>query len=177
MDNTNKAPDFLGVFQEIKGKMPRKIAVKAKNFFKEGFAKGGFTDGSFEEWQKTTNPLARKTMYDKGDLQNSIRTLQESQKRVEVGSELIYAKLHNEGGVITVTPKMKKYWWAKYREFAGSSKSKKVNAKAEFCRSMALQKVGKKIRIPKRQFIGESETLMLQLNEEFVNGVETKLKE
>lgn len=187
MDNTNKAPDFQGIFLKVKGEMPRKISVKAKNFFKEGFAKGGFTDASFQEWAKSSSPFTRKTMYNKGTLQNSIRSLQESKERVEVGTELEYAKIHNEGGTITVTPKMKKYWWAKYREFAGSvtrtkkgavsAKGRKANAKAEYCKRMALMKVGSKIKIPKRQFIGESDTLMKQLNEQFVEGIETQLKE
>ena len=177
----------MGAYLKVKSKMPRKVAVKAKNFFKDGFAKGGFTDESFQEWQKGISPLARKTMYNKGDLQNSIRSFQESEERVEVGTELHYAKIHNEGGTITVTPKMKKYWWAKYREYAGSitytkkgkvsAKGRKANEKAEFCKRMALMKVGSKIKIPKRQFIGESDTLMKQLNEQFIDNIELELKE
>lgn len=187
MDNKNKYPDFLGIFMKIKRKAPRKVAVKSKNFFKESFAKGGFTDVSFQEWPKTTNPLARKTMYNKGDLQNSIRSIQETKERVEVGTEIQYAKIHNEGGAITVTPALKAHFWKEYYKHMGNVKlgkrggilasSAKTNAKAQYCKNIALKKVGSKIKISKRQFIGESETLMRQLNDLFIDAVEKGLKE
>lgn len=77
-----------------------------------------------------------------------------------------YAKIHNEGGTIPVTRKMKGYFWIKYREAMaqrtfkrnGSQRNDKknrgINSAAEFYRAMALKKVGSKIIIPKRQFIG-----------------------
>lgn len=72
---------------------------------------------------------------------------------------------------------MKKFWWAKYYEFAGRIKKTKggktsqskanllTNAKAEYCKRMALMEVGSKVKIPKRQFIGESKTLIKQFVE------------
>ena len=76
------------------------------------------------------------------------------------------AQIHNEGGDITVTAKMKKFFWAKYYELGGKVKYKKdgstskgnikISEDAEFFRNMALMKVGSKIHIPKRQFIGHA---------------------
>lgn len=79
---------------------------------------------------------------------------------------LPYAAIHNEGGTIRVTAKMKRYFWAKYIEATGSitykkdgrkrntQRNRKLDANAEFYKAMALKKVGSKIIIPKRQFIG-----------------------
>lgn len=78
------------------------------------------------------------------------------------------AQIHNEGGDIVVTAKMKKFFWAKYYELSGKVKYKKngdksnsrsavrISAEAEFYRNMALMKVGSKIHIPQRQFIGHA---------------------
>lgn len=70
---------------------------------------------------------------------------------------------------------MKKFWWAQYYKLAGT-KRKNANTKAEFCRRMALMPVGKKIKIPRRQFIGESAVLMKQFDEWLKNTVEMTLK-
>jgi len=76
------------------------------------------------------------------------------------------AQIHNEGGDIVVTAKMKKFFWAKYYEVSGKIKLKKdgstikgslkINDEAESFRFMALMKIGSKIHIPKRQFIGHA---------------------
>jgi phage gpG-like protein len=78
------------------------------------------------------------------------------------------AQIHNEGGDIKVTPKMKRFFWAKYYELSGKIKYKKSGEKSQsrsavklsddaaFFRNMALMPVGSKIHIPKRQFIGHA---------------------
>lgn len=81
--------------------------------------KKGWTGDSFEPWGEAKSPLGRKLMYNKGYLMNSIETLQESESKVETGTRVRYAKIHNEGGTITVTPQMKRFWWAKYYELSG----------------------------------------------------------
>lgn len=61
-----------------------------------------------------------------------------------------YASIHNEGGELTITTKMKKYFWAKHIE----AKNTKNIIEAEQFKAMALKPIGSKIIIPKRQFIG-----------------------
>ena len=79
-------------------------------------------------------------------------------------SNLPYAQIQNEGGKIKVTAKMKKFFWAKYKELTGKVKKGKngkplksslgVSKVAEYYKAMALKKVGSIIEIPQRQFIG-----------------------
>ena len=167
---------------------PRFVAIESKNFFKDGFKKGGWTDKSFQEWKPRKSPLGgQKVLIGKDNTKNlmqSIRTVEKNQNRVRTGSDLEYAETHNEGAEITVTANMKKFWWAKYDELSGKVKKTntgkmsrakanlRANAKAEYCKNMALMKVGSKIKIPKRQFIGESQTLMKQFDEWFAAEVE-----
>jgi len=82
-------------------------------------------------------------------------------------SSLPYAAIHNEGGMITVTQKMKRYFWAMYykasgavtynvktRKAAKTARNTRLSTEAQFFKAMALKKVGSKIKIDQRQFIG-----------------------
>lgn len=84
-----------------------------------------------------------------GALRRSIRgTVRRN--TVQFSSSLTYASIHNEGGTLTVTTRMKKYFWAKYRQATGSlsttktgkvSRSKRnlrLSAMAQFYKAMAL---------------------------------------
>ena len=100
-----------------------------------------------------------------GKLRRSIRA-QVTNNSVSWSSSEPYAAIHNEGGTITVTAKMKRFFWAKFYELAGkvrhkkdgstSRSSVKLSKQAEFYRNLALMKVGTKIKIPQRQFLGDA---------------------
>ena len=115
--------------------------------------------------------------------------------RVKIQNTLVYAEIHNEGGEITVTKKMKSYFWSQYykRGLVGGmysqAKGKKnqqkadtFNKEAEFWRNMALKKVGSKIKIPKRQFLGEhpevdrivKDIINQELQNFIANGISTR---
>ena len=186
MANTNKIPDFLKLAINVKQNASRYAAVESEKFFKNSFNRGGFTDVSFVPWKKTGNPLGgNKTLYKNGDLQRNIHRQLETTERVIVVSDLSYSEIQNNGGSITVTSQMKKFFWAKYYEFAGKvkktavkgtiSKSKsniKTSSKAEFCKGMALKKVGDKIKIEERQYMGESKMMMAGFDEWFGGHIE-----
>lgn len=178
MAKSNKVPDFNKIAEKLIKNSSRYAASESVKFFKESFVKGGFTDISFEAWVKNKNPLAgKKTMYNKGNLMQSIRKVSATTEKIIIESQMPYSEIHNEGGTITVTEQMKKFFWSKYYEFSQKTSrtkkgeqrktqsNRKLNSKAEFCKAMALMKVGSKIKIPKRQFMGHSQTMMLQFDE------------
>lgn len=191
MARNNKPPDFSLQAKKLIKSRPRMVAVESAKFFKECFVKGGFTDTAFQGWRARVSPLGgKKILIGKDNTMNlmqSIRTLEESEQRVRTGTDLIYAEIHNDGGLITVTDKMKRFWWAKYYEFAGNIKRNKdgkasqsarnrlINDKANYCKLMALMKPGSKIEIPRRRFIGESKVLLNQFEGWFASEIE-KLK-
>jgi phage gpG-like protein len=69
---------------------------------------------------------------------------------VTASSPMPYAQIHNEGGEIIVTQKMKGFFWFKHKE----AKENGQKQDAEHWKNLALMKVGKKITIPERRFVG-----------------------
>jgi len=120
-------------------------------------------------WPASTIPNRRGSLMARsGDLRKSIRAqVTPGANTVTFTSSMPYARIQNEGGVIIVTEKMKKYFWAMYYSLVGkvtynvktktanfNSKTQKLTAEAKYWRSMALKKAGSKVTIRQRQFIG-----------------------
>lgn len=177
MNNNNTVPDFLLMAKDLTDNAQRYAGSESVKFFKESFVKEGFTDSSFKAWQKTSNPMSgKRTLYGKGILMQSIRKTVQNKQRIEVESNTDYSEIQNNGGTITVTAQMKRFFWAKYYELSGKVKKTstgivsrsrsnvKISSKAEFCKRMALMEVGTKIKIPQRQFMGNSQTMMNQFD-------------
>lgn len=122
-----------------------------------------------EKWERRKSPIrpGRAILVDTGKLRQSIRS-QSTDTSIRFFCALPYAGIHNDGGEIKVTRKMKAFFWHKYYEATGSFGRKKngerrndkrtiqLSTEAEFWKCMALMKVGQSITIPKRQFLGAS---------------------
>lgn len=107
-------------------------------------------------------------------------------EKIAFSNSMAYASIQNEGGEITVTAKMKRYFWAMYYQASGSvtttkvkgkvSKSKKNTAlsiEAQQFKALALMPIGKKIKIPSRRVIGPHPRIR-----EIISGVvDSHLKE
>ena len=139
------------------------LKVELLDEFDKNFERKAFFD---HPWKETKMPNRRGSlMMRTGALRRSIRATSNDQL-IRFSSSLPYASIHNEGGVITVTQKMKRYFWAMYYKTSGAvSKTKKGEARntnrnkamsleASYWKAMALKKVGSKIKIEQRQFIG-----------------------
>lgn len=123
------------------------IQVDLTQEFDRNFERKAFFN---EKWKKTkfnynNGSLLQRT----GKLRGSITATIEGNS-IQFKSNMPYAKIHNEGGTITVTPEMKRYFWAMYIK-GGRSKNK--SQKQSMLKAMALKKVGSQIKIEKRQFI------------------------
>ena len=167
--------------QEILHALRRTIPVKvgriAKDHFQEGFRQGGFQDNGTQAWQRKKRPdKYGPLMSSRQNLYGSIY-YQPGDASVTVGTSAPYAEIHNEGGDIKVTAKMKRFFWAKYRETNGGSwKRNAKNEEAEFWKTLALMKVGAKIHIPQRKFIGESQELNQKINQKIGDEIEKILR-
>ena len=171
-NNNFPIPDFEAAFKMLLNDLPRYVEVTAKNFFVDSFHKQGFTNESFEEWEKRNQPDYRPggaILTATGALRNSIHTIDANTNNVTIGTYAAYAKIHNEGGTITlpVTKKMKKYFWYMYKITQ--------NEKWKF---MALtKKQTLKLKFPKRQFIGDSVVLMNNIEQWFFKEIEKRIKQ
>lgn len=138
--------------QYIKESVPVVIGVEAVRFFKNAFRKGGLN----KKWEARKIPRPGSTnnqnvLIKDEHLMDSIDYKVEGDS-VVIFSDLPYAEIHNEGGTISVTAQMKKYFWAKHYE----AKEAGLVDVADLWKACAL---AKKITIPQRQFIGDSPEL------------------
>ena len=153
--------------------LPVKVGRIAKDHFQDNFRNGGFVNNGRHPWQRThRQETAQGAARQYGPLMSSRQNLYGSiyyhpeDAKVTVGTNLPYAAIHNEGGDIVVTARMKRFFWAKYRETNGGTWARSGNnPEAEFWKSLALKSVGTVIHIPKRQFIGESKELDTKVND------------
>lgn len=76
-----------------------------------------------------------------------------------------YSVIHNEGGTITVTAKMKKYFWAMFKK----------TGKKEY-KYMALMKTGSKITIPQRQYLGAYDGINNTIDRAAKRAIDDELK-
>ncbi len=152
---------------EIIKKILKDIQVDLMDEFDQNFERQAFFA---EAWQRRKSPAkdeGRAILTDTGHLRSSIKS-RTTDNSIVFYSNAPYAAIHNEGGEIVVTDKMKRYFWAKYYETTGSFGRKKdgsrrndkrnaqLSTEAEFWRFMALKKAGTTIVIPRRRFLGKS---------------------
>lgn len=133
------------------------LKVELMDEFDRNFERKAFFD---QPWPKERMPNGEGSlMMRTGALRRSIRATASGQV-IRFTSSLPYASIHNEGGEITVTPAMKRFFWAMYYKSSGAaSKAKgqskrRFSAESEWWKAMALKKAGSKIKIDQRQFIG-----------------------
>ena len=151
--------------------LPVKVGRAVRDSVRDNFRKGGFYGQTWKPPMRTDlgfeGPSYGPMLSGTNHLMMSTDYITEP-GRVIIQNSLIYAQIHNEGGEITVSKKLNGYIWSMYYkrgllgEMYGKAKGKKnrqkadnLNAEAQFWRNMALKKVGDKIKIPQRQFLGE----------------------
>lgn len=151
--------------------LPVKVGTKAVSLTKKRFSDSSFNGRAWQE------PYRRKLSF-KG-AQASYKTLESGTKhlrdstyfkpepgKVYIRNQVDYAQIHNDGGRIKVTAKMKRYFWYRYSAAKGARLTKKrgglrktkgneaLTREAMFWRNMALKREGSLIRMPRRHFFG-----------------------
>ncbi|HAI77081.1 MAG TPA: hypothetical protein DCM08_12625 [Microscillaceae bacterium] len=149
-------------------------------------------DAQGQPFEKRTHTLRRqqgkKILKDRNTLYDAIQVLDTdlNQKTTKIGfsdAEAPYGKYHNEGTEITVSARMKKFFFAQYYKASGKVKETEkgkrsrsrenltLEADAQFWFNMALKPVGSTIIIPKRQFIVDDHPELKQRIEDTVKQV------
>lgn len=132
------------------------LRVELSDEFDKNFSRGGFFNRKWKKkWNGTDSHLIGV-----GTLRGSIKA-QVSANAISFSSAVRYAAIHNEGGEITVTRKMKRFFWAMYQK-----------THQDRWKFAALKKVGSKIAIPQRQFIGESDEVSAIIEQVIVDNID-----
>lgn len=179
------------------------IKVELGDEFDQNFERQGFFS---EKWARRKSPVrneGRAILTNTGQLRRSIQS-RTTENSITFYSDLPYAEIHNEGGEIKVTERMKRFFRYKFydaqggfdRKSSGTPKRKltdggfyawtskmSLNTEAEFWRAMALMKVGSTIKIPQRKFLGTSpevEAAVRKIVEdnlnEYINNIDFNIK-
>jgi len=141
--------------------LPPKMGAVALKFIDDNFKRQGFANGGISKWpaRKDNTDAGRAILVGKGSghLRRDPRIVRTTPDYVIVGTGLPYARVHNLGGTThpRVTAKMRGWAWARYME-----------TKSEKYKAIALTKKARlDVKIPKRQFMGVSQTLAKMVKE------------
>jgi len=180
-ENALKLKIKLNNYKIEKPKLVKAMGILARDHFRLNFKKQGFDDAGVKAWKKRSFEMpgkSRSVLTQRGKLRDSI------QYRVAFNYTVIYSKepyasIHNEGGKVPVTRKMRSFFWAMYYQtlgkatteaktslktkkttYASSSLKKKESLmpEAKIWLNMAMKK-GNTITIPQRQFMGHSQNM------------------
>lgn len=158
------------------------IRVELGDEFDRNFERQAFF---YDAWARRKSPTrpGGTILVDTGTLRRSVRS-RTTDDSITFYTDLPYAAIHNDGGEIVVTEKMKRFFWHKYYEATGSfgrkkngerrndKRTRQLSTEADFWRFMALKRAGTTIRIPRRRFLGtgpEVERIVREIIEENLN--------
>ncbi len=146
------------------------IGNTAKNFFVENFRKQGFDDKTVEKWKarkkktyrtksgKVVDDTTRAILVKTGDLRRSIiRVPNRSALNVKIQTDLPYAKIHNEGGIINKGEQTGKILSFNKKGRFTKQKTEKQRARTSYQQKTTIG--AHTIKIPPRPFIGDSYNL------------------
>lgn len=141
--------------------LPHKMGVLAIEFSMERFRNEDWFDTSSVKWKprkSKKDDKGRKLLVKSAVLKNSIRIVKESPQETVVGTDVKYAKVHNEGDQSTVTVKTHTRTVSVYQ--TSKSNKKKIQSGTK---KVTVQSHSRKNNIPQRQYLGESQALTKRL--------------
>lgn len=183
MSNTFPVKKIEQHFKEVLMYAPTMLGNDAVNFFLDSWKRQGWLGDSLEPWRKRSSNAKRNSgraiLMDTGRLRRSIRIIRTSTGSVTVGTDVPYARAHNEGFRGTVSVKAhNRNRYTRSKEGTGKFSKKGIE------RMKTVQRIGstgmvkahtRKVNLPKRQFMGESpyltKLLARRLQAELMKGL------
>lgn len=155
------ADRYTEIFNRINtvvGQLPARIAVLAVNFSKDRFVQKNWIDSTTTPWKKTKKRKG-STLVASGRLKRSIRKISVTPSRITIGTDVPYARAHNDGLEISGTEHVRSFTRKKHRRKSHIRKGKRI--KAQTVESHRVKSFSRKYqrKFAKRQFIGKSQRL------------------
>lgn len=159
---------LLKLRSDLVTKLPKKLGQAAETHFRESFKNQGFTDKTLVKWQPRAKPPMTKRgkekphtiLYNHGLLRNSVRLVRYTWDNIQVvtgGPHVPYAAIHNEGGTINKSVSVRAH---ERRAHAARRRGKRVNVRDAKVRPYSRNM---NTTIPRRQFMGESYMLRMEM--------------
>ncbi|KAA2242816.1 hypothetical protein F0L74_09820 [Chitinophaga agrisoli] len=144
----------------VKHYLPTLLANQAQNFFTDSWKRKGWLDAGLKPWAQphrashgsTKRERSRAILVKTGRLRRAVSSSlrQKSFEKIRFVVDVPYAAIHNEGGVVHIPAAEKILHFNRKGRFSKMAKAK------------SAQKViipAHNVRIPQRQFMGDSRTL------------------
>lgn len=160
---------LLKLRNDLVTKLPKKLGQAAETHFRASFKSQGFTDRALVKWKPRAKPPRTKTgkekphtiLYNHGLLRNSVRLVRYTWNDIQVvagGQHVPYARIHNEGGTINKTVSVRAFDRRAHIRTTKRGKRVKVGPGTVRPFSRHMNTV-----IPRRQFMGESHVLRMEM--------------
>ncbi|MBN2669973.1 MAG: phage virion morphogenesis protein [Bacteroidales bacterium] len=162
--------DKIDRFSKAIKTLPGKMGAEAVLFSKERFRSQNWVDNRTHVWAKRKTVRGSKqrqkrgVLIDSGRLMRSIRKIYVSNQVIIIGTDVPYAQVHNEGFKGTVSVKAhKRGTYSKTKKGTGvysiRSRTERTRTVREKTGSIKVKAHTKKLNIPQRQFLGNSDVL------------------
>lgn len=158
-NEARKIVEHLKKFEAEISSMQTILSVEAKNHFVKSFRDGGFTDENLVHWQKRKrgrDNQGRAILVKTGRLKRSIVANKIGRYAVRISSNLPYAKIHNDGGIINKKERSHTLNFSSKGRFQIQRTKRQRN---ETSYSQKVNIAAHTIKMPKRQFVGYSGVL------------------
>lgn len=145
--------------------LPKVLSNEALNWMKGNFQRQGFPDEQFESWpkRKGDSRKGRAILVQTGTLRRSLRVITVSKNGFVIGSDIRYAKAHNDG--FNGTVQVSSYTRNKYKSSkVGTGKlnksgSERMKTVQSLNGQSQVKSHSRKMNLPRRRFAGNSTVL------------------
>ena len=168
--------------------LPRRAATLAVGFSKDRFRAQNWADTSRESWKpRSANTWGRKErsgraiLVDSGRLRRSIRVIHVDENSAIIGTDVPYARAHNEGYSGTVKQNVRAFTRNKTKYGVIRGKQLKRSTKISYGRvktgDVNVKAHTRTItqKIPRRQFLGQSALLNRQIERMMTNEIKNAI--
>jgi phage gpG-like protein len=163
----------------VKRKLIDEAGIRALRFSKERFRQKNWVDKNMPTaWDKRKKKARGSILVQSGRLKRSIRITAKGRYFVEIGTDVPYAKIHNEGGKITQTVTVKAHKRTKSIAKSSNIRSRKASRQRVKAGTTTVREHSRKMNlsIPQRQFLGESSALARKIEKQMKKIVDNHLK-
>lgn len=154
------------VKENLHTKLIDEAATRAVRFSKERFRQKNWVDAAPQKWKPRQRKGRGSLLVRSGRLKRSIRILNKTATSVTIGTDVPYARIHNEGGTIREKVFVKQH--TRKRSARQNRGTGKIQVKAH-TRMMNTQ-------VPPRPFIGESRALLNKIEKKMNKLAQNFLK-
>lgn len=144
--------------------IPQKAAVIAVNFSKDRFVKKNWVDTTEQPWEKTKKRKG-STLIKSGRLKRSIRKVHVGADYAIIGTDVPYARAHNDGETIEGTEQVRSHQRRTHKRKGYTRAGKRIKAGAVRAHTVKSHKRKYKRIFIQRKFIGQSHQLTNQLTD------------